>query len=54
MAKSNGELLLEALYGTLIDDGPELSPYSPVNKLAKSMGWGWHRTNNALKELGYR
>lgn len=54
MTRSNGELLLAALDGTLIDDGPILSPYSPTNTLAKFMGWGWHRTNNALKELGYR
>ena len=26
----------------------------PVSEVARYMGWGWHRTNNALKELGYR
>lgn len=25
-----------------------------VNEIAQIMGWGWHRTNNTLKELGLR
>ena len=25
-----------------------------VNAQAFQIGWGWHRTNNALIELGYR
>lgn len=25
-----------------------------VNRISQLMGWGWHRTNNALKELGLK
>lgn len=26
---------------------------SSVNAVAQSLGWGWHRTHRALRELGY-
>lgn len=29
-------------------------PMPSVNELARHLGWGWHRTNNAMKELGLK
>lgn len=39
--------------GWLSGDNVLLNTVS-VREVARYMGWGWHRTNNALKELGYR